>query len=107
MTASSRRNPFCCSARIANAPAPASSPAGNSGIPKSRLSPRAAPTTSAMSQAAATSSAWSQRPMEVRRENVSRQASARFLPVAIPSLADCVWTTIAIRFAASTTQRSR
>ena len=39
----------CCRARIAKAPTPAMTPAGNSGIPKSRLSPSAAPTTSAMS----------------------------------------------------------
>ena len=41
------------------------------------------------------------------RENCSRQSSGRFLPVAIPSLADWVWMTIAIRFAATTTQSSR
>ena len=48
--ASSRRKPICCRARIAKAPAPAISPAGKSGMPKSRLRPSAAPTTSAMSQ---------------------------------------------------------
>ena len=57
--------------------------------------------------AIATSSAWSQRPIEVRREKRSRQSSARFLPVAMPSFADWVWTTIAIRLAARTTQSSR
>ena len=76
-------------------------------MPKSRLRPRAAPTTSAMSHAIATISAWIQSPIEVRREKRSRQSSARFLPVAIPSFADWVWTSIAIRFAASTTQSSR
>ena len=76
-------------------------------MPKSRFRPRAAPTTSATSVAIATTSAWIQRPIEVRREKASRQASARFLPVAIPSFADWVWTTIAIRFAARITQSSR
>ena len=76
-------------------------------MPKSRLRPSAAPTTSAMSVAIATTSACSQRPIEVRRENVSRQSSARFLPVAIPSFADWVCTTIAIRLAARITQSSR
>ena len=60
-----------------------------------------------MSHAIATISACIQRPIEVRREKRSRQSSARFLPVAIPSFADWVWTSIAIRFAASTTQSSR
>ena len=60
-----------------------------------------------MSVDIATISAWTQSPIEVRRENSARQASGRFLPVAIPSFADCVCTTIAIRLAASTTQRSR
>ena len=105
--ASSRRKPICCRARIAKAPAPAMIPAGKSGIPNSRLRPSAAPTTSAMSVAIATTSACSQRPIEVRREKRSRQSSARFLPVAIPSFADWVWTSIAIRLAASTTQSSR
>jgi hypothetical protein len=75
-------------------------------MPKRRLRPRAAPTISARSQAIATTSACSQRPTEVRREKRSRQSSARFLPVAMPSFADCAWTSIATRFAASTTQSS-
>ena len=50
ITASSRRKPRCWRARIANAPAPAISAAGKSGIPNSRLRPSAAPTTSAMSR---------------------------------------------------------
>ena len=107
ITASSRRKPRCWRARIPNAPAPAINAAGKSGIPNSRLRPSAAPTTSATSQAIATTSAWSQRPIDERREKVSRQSSGRFLPVAIPSLADCVWISIAIRFAATTTQSSR
>jgi hypothetical protein len=63
--------------------------------------------TSARSVAIAIASAWSQRLIDVRREKFSRQSSGRFLPVAIPSFADCVWISIAIRFAASTTHRSR
>ena len=76
-------------------------------MPNSRLSPSAAPTTSARSVAIATTSAWSQRPIEARRGKFSRQSSGRFLPVAMPSLADWVWISIAIRFAASTTHSSR
>ncbi len=76
-------------------------------MPNSRLRPSAAPTTSATSVAIATSSACSQRLIEVRREKVSRHSSARLRPVAMPSFADCVWTSIATRFAASTTQSSR
>ena len=44
---------------------------------------------------------------DVRRENRSRHTSGRFIPVAIPSLALIDWISIAIRFATSTTQRSR
>ena len=76
-------------------------------MPKSRLRPSAAPTTSAMSVAIATASACSQSPIDVRREKVSRHSSARFLPVAMPSFADWVWTSIAIRLAARTTHSSR
>ena len=75
-------------------------------MPKSRLRPSAAPTTSAMSQAIATNSACSQRPMRARGKQ-RRQSSARFSPVAMPSFADWVWTSIATRFAASTTQSNR
>ncbi len=89
------------------APAPAIRPAGKSGIPNSRFSPSAAPTISAMSQAIATTSACSQRPIEVRREKRSRQSSARLWPVAMPSFADCACTTIATKLAASTIHSSR
>ena len=92
ITASSRRKPCCWRARIAKAPAPAITPARNSGVPNRRLRPSAAPTTSATSVAIATSSAWTQRAREVRREKCSRQSSGRLRPVAIPSFADCVWT---------------
>ena len=62
---------------------------------------------SATSQAIATSSAWSQRPRLVVREKLSRQASGRFLPVTIPSLAERYWISMAMRFAATSTQTSR
>jgi hypothetical protein len=44
--------------------------------------------------------------MDVRRENRSRHTSARFWPVAMPSFADSVWISIAIRFEATITQTS-
>ena len=84
-----------------------SAPPANSGMPKSRLSPSAAPTTSATSVDIATISACTHSPIEAGRRKFSRQSSGRFLPVAMPSFADWVWTTIAIRLAARTTQSSR
>ena len=44
---------------------------------------------------------------DVRRGKRSRQTSGRFMPVAIPSFALIDWISIAIRFAARTTQSSR
>ena len=76
-------------------------------MPKRRLRPIAAPMNSARSVAIAITSACSQSPTVVRREKRSRQTSGRFRPVAMPSLALIDWITIAIRFAASTTQSSR
>ena len=52
-------------ARIANVTTPVSTPAGSSGMPKSRWKPSAAPTNSARSVAIATASACSQRKMRV------------------------------------------
>ena len=69
-------------------------------------SPSAAPVNSARSVAIAIASAWIQRNHVTGRGKRSRQTSARFWPVAIPSFADSDWTIIAIRFAASTTHRS-
>jgi hypothetical protein len=106
ITASSRRNPRRWRPRIANAATPTTSAAGNSGTPVSRFSPSAAPTTSAMSVAIATSSAWIHRPYRARG-TVSRQASARLRPLATPSFAESVCTSIAIRFALTTTQTKR
>ena len=85
---------------------PVSSAAGKSAIPNNRWKPRAAPRNSARSVAIAISSAWTQRPIDVRLEKRSRQTSGRLRPVAIPSLAESVWISIAIRFAATITQQS-
>ncbi len=60
IASSKRRTPCTCSARIANTIAPAISPAGSSGTPKSRFRPSAAPRNSAMSVAIAITSAWIQ-----------------------------------------------
>ncbi len=75
-------------------------------MPSRRLKPIAAPRNSARSVAIAIPSAWTQSRKEVRREYRSRQTSGRFLPVAIPSFADSVWITIAIRFERTITQTS-
>ena len=83
------------------------SPATNSGTPNSRLSAIAAPTNSARSVAIAISSAWIQSPIVARRGKCSRHSSGRFLPVAMPTLADRYWISIAIRLAASMTHSSR
>ena len=82
-------------------------PATNSGTPNRRLSAIAAPTNSARSVAIAISSAWIQSPNETGRAKWSRHSSGRFLPVAMPTLADRYWISIAIRFAASITHSSR
>ena len=107
ITASRRRKPVAWSARIANAQQTAITAPHPSGIPNSRLSPSAAPSTSARSVAIAITSAWSQSPNVTLRGKLSRQTSARLRPVAIPSFAESVCTTIAIRFEASTAQSSR
>ena len=107
MTASSRRKPDAWRARITKAATTAIAAPQPSGIPKSRERPSAAPSTSARSVAIAITSAWIQRPNETRLGRSSRQTSARFRPVAMPSLAESVCTSIAIRFEASTAQSSR
>ena len=61
---------------------------------------------SARSVAIAISSAWIQRNALVRGANWSRQISARFRPVAIPSFAESVWINIAMAFATTITQMS-
>ena len=63
-------------------------------------------TNSARSVAIAIASACSHSSTTRRNESRSRQTSGRLRPVAMPSLALSVWTSMAIRFAASTTQSS-
>ncbi len=75
-------------------------------VPSSRLNPIAAPRNSARSVAIAISSACTHSPREVRREYCSRHTSGRFCRVAIPSFAESVWISIAIRFEATITQTS-
>jgi hypothetical protein len=106
IAASSRRKPPTSIVRTANAAIAASSAEIHSGSPKTRCSPSAAPVNSARSVAIATASACSQRKTTTRRSRRSRHTSGRERPVAMPSLADRVCTSIAIRFAPSTTQPS-
>ena len=75
-------------------------------MPNSRWKPIAAPRNSARSVAIAITSAWIQSRIDVRREKRSRQTSGRLRPVAIPSFAESVWISIAIRFEATITQTS-
>ena len=51
-------------------------------------------------------SACTQSARDTGRGYRARQTSGRFMPVAIPSLADIVWISIAIRFETRTTQSS-
>ena len=106
IAASIRRKPPTSIASTANVAAPASSADTHSGRPKTRLSPSAAPVNSARSVAIATASACSHKTMTTPRGSRSLQASGSDMPVAMPSLADSVCTSIAIRFAVSTTQPS-
>ncbi len=80
--------------------------AGKRATPSSRWKPIAAPRNSARSVAIAIASAWIQSRIEVRREKRSRQTSGRLRPVAIPSFAESIWISIAIRFEATITQTS-
>ena len=75
-------------------------------MPKSRLSAIAAPTNSARSVAIATISACTQSPRVTFREKCMRHSSGRFLPVAMPIFPERFWISIAMRFAASSTQSS-
>ena len=61
---------------------------------------------SARSVAMAISSAWTHRPRDTGRGYRARHTSGRFMPVAIPSLADIVWMSMAIRFDTRITQSS-
>ena len=78
----------------------------NSGMPKTRFRPSAAPTNSARSVAIAISSACNHRKITSGDGNRSRQTSGRLRPVAMPSFALIDWISMAIRFAASTTHSS-
>ena len=107
IASSKRRWPRVCSPRIAKATTLVISPAANSGTPNRRLSAIAAPTNSARSVAIAISSAWTHRPQVTGRGKCSRHSSGRLRPVAMPTLADRYWMSIAIRFAARITHSSR
>jgi hypothetical protein len=76
-------------------------------MPNSRLRAMAAPTNSARSVAMAISSACTQSPNDTARGKRSRQSSGRLRPVAIPTLAERNWISMAIRFAARITHSSR
>ena len=58
-------------------------------------------------KAIATTSATPHMPHTSGRGNCSRHTSARLRPVAMPSLAESDWMSIAIRFALTITQTSR
>ena len=77
-----------------------------SGMPVSSDRPMAPPRNSARSVAIAAISLMPQRARRTGREVASRQCSARFLPVTMPSLAESAWNSIAVRLASSTTQSS-
>ncbi|SIM69548.1 hypothetical protein SAMN04489832_1464 [Micromonospora cremea] len=82
-------------------------PPGSMGMPKSRYRATAPPITSARSVAIATSSACTHITRLTGRGRRSRHSSGRLRPVARPSLAVSVWTSMAIRLATTTTQTSR
>ena len=91
---------------MVNAAIPVSTPEIHRESPKTRCSPSAAPTNSARSVAIAIASACSHSSTTTRNGSWSRQTSGRLRPVAMPSLALIDWISIAIRFAARTTQSS-
>ncbi len=107
MTASSGLKPLRCNSSIPNAPTAVSRPAGKSGIPKSRLRASAAPMNSARSVAIAMTSACTQSKNVTGRGKRARHTSGRFLPVAIPSLADIDWMSMAMRLETRITHNSR
>jgi hypothetical protein len=104
MASSKRRYPRCSRARIANAITAVIRPAGNSGTPKSRYNPTAAPTNSARSVAIAMISACTHSPRDTGRGRCSRHSSGRSRPVATPAFADRYCTSIAMRLATTMTQ---
>ena len=104
MAASIRRKPLTSIASTAKVARAASRADTHIDRPNTRCRPSAAPVNSARSVAIATASACSHRKTTSRRGSRSRQTSGRDSPVAMPSLADRVCTSIAIRLAPSTTQ---
>ena len=106
IAASRRRNPHTCRPRMVNAATAVSPAEAHIDSPKTRCSPRAAPTNSARSVAIAIASACSHSSATTRNGSLSRQISGRLRPVAMPSFALSDWISMAIRFAASTTHSS-
>ncbi len=86
---------------------PVITPATTSGTWNSRFSPSAAPRNSAMSVDIEMTSACTHIPQDSQRGKWSRKLSGRLRSVAMPSLAERYWISIAIKFAASTTQSRR
>jgi hypothetical protein len=76
-------------------------------MPKSRFNARAAPMNSAKSVAMAMTSACNQRKIVTGFGKRSRHTSGKFFPVAIPSLADIDWISMAIRLEHRITHKSR
>ena len=81
-------------------------PAIQSGMPNSRLKPSAAPRNSARSVAMATSSISTHMIHTTGAGNARGTARPGSAPVAMPSLADSVWISMAIRLLATTTHSS-
>ncbi len=86
---------------------PTITPPSSIGTPNSRYSAIAPPITSAMSVAAATSSACTQYNRRGQVESRSPMSSGRLRPVTMPTFADWYCTITAIRFATMSTQSSR
>ncbi len=107
ITASSGLKPRRCNSSIPKAPTAVRSPAGKSGIPKSKFRARAAPINSARSVAIAMTSAWTHNRNVTGLGKRALQTSGKFLPVAIPSFADIDWMSIAMRLDTRITHKSR
>ena len=107
MTISKARYPRERSASTANATVPMMIPPGSSGMPNSRYRATAPPITSARSVAMATNSACTHMHPVHRSGQAFPAQLGRLRPVARPSFAVSVCTSIAIRFATTTTQTSR
>ena len=86
---------------------PVSTPAGKSGMWKSRLKPSAAPRNSARSVAMATHLGDAPHAPDDRARELVATHLGQVRPVAMPSLAESDWISIAIRLLATMTQTSR